>query len=530
VRALLAASIGLVLGAVLLEFGMRWMLFSDTALARRIGWKLRDASNFADPNLHDDHWKLQYLFLPKDKQGPVESADPECGWTGHRVSAGTYEHKNAAYVGTRRPILLYGDSFAACNTEPELCFESLLERSDLSDRYALVNYGVGGYGVDQMYLLLQRTIDDWKDKNPLVVIGFLVDNDFDRDALSFRCWPKPRFTLEGGELVSSGLVDTDPDRYLRDHPLTIRSYLLRFLAYNRKVLPEKVRWYLRRDLVRDPATVEIGRKILEKIHFELEARGIEHFFVAFHGEAGIKQVEGIRWADELVQRAAKNLGVPLVETRSYFLAASGGDAQRAMSFIGGTSKLEGHYNELGNRVAFEALRSGILKRYGEIDVDAIAAALARKQLSTSDGGAVETILGCAASVHTRGARGLAREAVTPYPPFDAGAKNKYLVLRSGEEGPSEMRLVLDGRNRRLRGRASAVQRPPGTTELPSLSLEIRVDGRVVHSGEVPYHPAGVDLDVDLAKALELELVADRKSARAVASWIHIADARIESMP
>ncbi len=532
VRALLAASIGLVLGAFLLEFGMRWMIFSDSALARRLGWKLRDASNFADPNLQDDHWKLQYLFLPTDKQGPAETADPECGWTGSRVRPGTYEYKDAAHVGDRRPVLLYGDSFAACNTEPELCFESLLERSDLSDRYALVNYGAGGYGVDQVYLLLSRTIDQWKDKNPIVVISFLVDNDFDRNALSFRCWPKPRFTLAGGELVSNGPVDTDPDRFLREHPFSIGSYLLRFLAYNRRVLPERVRWYLRRDHVRDPLTVELGRKILEQMHVDLAARGLEHFFLSFHGAAGIRQLEGIRWADELVESASKDLGVPLVETRPYFLAAADGDVERALGFIGGSAKLEGHYNELGNRVAFEALRSGIEKRYGEIDVDAIAAALARPRLSASDGRELTTILGCTARVRTRGARGLAREAVTPYPPFDTdatGTKGKYLVLRSGADGPSEIVWILDGRNRRFRGRASAVERPPGSDEQPPLVLEIRVDGRVVQSTEVPYYPGGVDLDVDLAKSLELEIVADRKTARAVASWIHIADARIESV-
>jgi hypothetical protein len=125
----------------------------------------------------------------------------------------------------------------------------------------------------------------------------------------------------------------------------------------------------------------------------------------------------------------------------------------------------------------------------------------------------------------RGARALAQEARMPYPPFQDA--KYYLVLRSGAEGPSEIRFLLDGRDRRFRGRASAVRRPPDSEGQPVLLLSLQVDGTVVQSSEVPYYPGGLDLDVDLSRGLEFGIVADRKEKDVVGAWIHIADPRIE---
>ena len=95
-------------------------------------------------------------------------------------------------------MLLFGDSFCECATPPEECWQGLLERSPLGPRFALVNYGTGGYGLDQVLLLARRVLDRWRGRDPLVVVGILVDDDLDRDALALRNFPKPRFRLADG--------------------------------------------------------------------------------------------------------------------------------------------------------------------------------------------------------------------------------------------------------------------------------------------------------------------------------------------
>jgi hypothetical protein len=521
-KAVLALSIGFVLVLILLELGIRFLVLGDSALAMRLGEGLRKPENFADSNVDDDYWKLQYLFLPADKKGPAVNADPECGWTGDSVRPGTYEHARAADVRGRRPVLLYGDSYAACATEAEACFQGILDRSPLGEKYCLVNYGVGGYGLDQIALLIKKTIDAWKEQDPIVVVGFLVDNDFDRDVLTFRCWPKPRFRIEGDRLVASGPVDPDPDRYLEENPPSIRSYLLRLLTYRKGMLPARLQWYLRRGSLKNEEKIALGRKILAEIHSDLSSRGIEHFFLSFHGQAGVARSEGTRWADELVQSSAKDLGVPLVETRPYLLAAAQGSLEQANRYFGGAPRLFGHYNEMGNLIAFEALRAGIEKRFGEVDPRAIEAALAGSPLLEAPGDVLATVFGHQARIRTRGPSGLVRVSHVSYPPFDPAANSLYVLLRPGEEGATELTIDVDGEQRRFRGRAIGVERE---REGP-LVLTIRLDGRQVMRSEVPYHPGGIELDVPLAGAKRLEITAER-TKHGGESWVHIADARLQ---
>ena len=527
-RTVLALAIGFALVPPVLELGIRFLNFGDSAIARRLGEGLRKPEHFADPNLDDDYWKLQYLFLPPEQQRPAAGADPRCGWTGDLVRPGTYEHARAGDVGGRRPVLLYGDSYAACATSPEECFQGLLERSDLAERYALVNFGVGGYGVDQVLLLLRSTIDAWKDQDPIVVISFLVDNDFDRNVLTFRCWPKPRFTVEGEGLAGGDPVDPDPGSYLDRHPPSIRSYLLRYLTYRRGTLPARLQWYLRRGSLRNEEKVAVGRGILREIHAELAGRGLDHFFLAFHGEGGVAGSEGVRWADELVATTARELGVPLVETRPYLLAAARGSVEEANRYFGGSPRLFGHYNAMGNLVAFEALRAGIEGRFGAVDPRAVEAALASTPLLEAPGDVLASLLGRTARIRTHGTGGLVRESKVAYRPFDPATDSPYLLVRPGEDGLAEILVDVAGEPRSFRGRAIRVAGRESVGAPDPLLLTVRLDGREVVRAEVPAFPDGLDLDVPLAGAKHLEILVDRPGSGT--SWVHIADARLETPP
>jgi hypothetical protein len=526
-NALLALLLGCALVVPALEIGLRFFLFSDSRLARTLGADLRRPEYFADSNSDDDYWKLQYLLLDPSQQGPANVPDPECGWARYSEQQENDVHLLAPDLAGRRPILLYGDSFAACNTSPEDCFQAILERSDLAKRYCLINYGTGGYGVDQMYLLIRRTIDPWKDLDPIVVVSFLVDNDFDRDVLAFRCWPKPRLSIAGDRLVSSGPVIVDPEEYLARNPIRIRSYLGRFLTFRPHALPRSWQKDLRRRFDRQAEKVALGRKILEEIHRELESRGVRHFFLAFQGEGNVAQSATCRWAEDLVDETASALGVPVIRTRPFLLAAADGMPEKTARFFGGSAKLYGHYNDLGNLVAFEALRAGIEGKFDPIDTSSMGAVLRSKLLEGSDRQVASTLFGRDSKVRLRGKTGFVRSSSMPYPPFDAVPKQPYLLLRAGEYGPTEVRVTVDGGSRRLRGKAMSVARPKLTYRPRALILSVRVDGRIVVHERLPFAPRGLDLDVDLSGAKELELVAENTDSDPAVAWIHIEDARLE---
>jgi hypothetical protein len=78
-RALLAAIVGiLVLGAVS-EAGVRFLLFHESGLARRLGAGLRRADLYADPLSEDAYWKLRYLLEEGARRGET-LLDPCPSW------------------------------------------------------------------------------------------------------------------------------------------------------------------------------------------------------------------------------------------------------------------------------------------------------------------------------------------------------------------------------------------------------------------------------------------------------------------
>jgi hypothetical protein len=113
----------------------------------------------------------------------------------------------------------------------------------LGARAHVLNFGVDGYGIDQMLLRYKRDVRPWKPK--VVVVGF-IQHDLVRTMAVYPFvglgWPgyvvKPRFLLEGGEprIVNSPLPTPDEifnRRQLDDLPfaaydLTIRRNEWRF--------------------------------------------------------------------------------------------------------------------------------------------------------------------------------------------------------------------------------------------------------------------------------------------------------------
>ncbi len=100
--------------------------------------RFREPSFYGDYFSDDDYWKLRYKI--GDIYKPPEHPHPLLGWVGD-FDRENYRHIGDERIAGRTPVLLYGDSFAECETE--ICFQDLLNGDkDFSKQYYLLNYGV----------------------------------------------------------------------------------------------------------------------------------------------------------------------------------------------------------------------------------------------------------------------------------------------------------------------------------------------------------------------------------------------------
>ena len=130
--------------------------------------------------------------------------DAELGWVRKRgVHVPCHETTNLGSRGARDyapetpKLLLFGDSFvesAACSND------TLATKVEKLTGIDTLNYGVGGYGLDQMLLYAKRVVPSLPAGERLVLIG-LIQDDLERMLLAIRDGPKPYFTIAGGRLV-----------------------------------------------------------------------------------------------------------------------------------------------------------------------------------------------------------------------------------------------------------------------------------------------------------------------------------------
>lgn len=350
-------------GLLAVELAFRWLLFGGGP-AERLGAGLRHAAYFADSTSDDDFWKL---FVGLDRLQPPmpdESYHPELGWVSADLDAGTLRHVAAGELRGRRPVLLYGDSFARCMGEREDCFEKLLDHSDLGERYDLLNHGVQGYGLDQIHLLVDRTVDGYPDPKPVVVIALQVDDALDRTILAIRGWPKPRLAIRDGELAPEFSPVPRMEAYLRENPVDFPSYAWRYLQFGAGLVPLGCRAWLRDEAAIVERKRTTSRRILETIHAGLERRGVEHFFLLFYGEARLDGSMAPDWREAVLSDFLLKGSVPFTSARRAILEDAA-ESGRAVSeyFDHDEGARRGHLLPVGNRAAFGALRDGIEGRF-----------------------------------------------------------------------------------------------------------------------------------------------------------------------
>lgn len=122
---------------------------------------------------------------------------------------GSREYSYEKHAGTPR-VLVFGDSFTfGEEVSDDQTYSHYLEQA--LPGVEVLNFGVHGYGHDQMLLYLRE--EGVKYHPDVVVLGFLYD-DMERNLLGFRDYAKPRFELRGGRLELRGVPVPPPEETL----------------------------------------------------------------------------------------------------------------------------------------------------------------------------------------------------------------------------------------------------------------------------------------------------------------------------
>jgi hypothetical protein len=109
-------------------------------------------------NRTDDRFRGVNYFFGMPYGDPGKYTHPFIGWPPQRFTD-TFEYRAPVALAGRRPVLLYGDSFASCSESLPTCFEHFLdEDARFSGQCYLFNYAVGDHGVDQTHLTFKSSV------------------------------------------------------------------------------------------------------------------------------------------------------------------------------------------------------------------------------------------------------------------------------------------------------------------------------------------------------------------------------------
>ncbi|MDB9312308.1 hypothetical protein PN462_04265 [Spirulina sp. CS-785/01] len=93
-------------------------------------------------------------------------------------------------------VLIVGNSYTfGLDTDDSFVWPTLLE--NLDSRLNVINLGVSGYGLDQIYITLKETLQQYPPD--LVIVAFISDDIF-RMRFDFRDYKKPKLKIQNGQL------------------------------------------------------------------------------------------------------------------------------------------------------------------------------------------------------------------------------------------------------------------------------------------------------------------------------------------
>ena len=362
-RRMAAVLLGCTLGLLAGEGVFRFLLFSDSALAIRWGVPLRKAGRFTNFKTDSDYFKLRYAWREFHPSPGTNTVHPKLGWLSGLILSQDLMHKDRGKLGKRRPLLMYGDSFMACMGPSEECWQGLMETTPLADELGVLNYGIRGYGLGQTYVMLEESLGHWIERDPVVAVGILVDDDLDRVVFDFRGRPKPVFGIAKGELTVDYPGDADLEEWLEAHPVDISSYLLAYIEHGTRLMPSGWSSGAAELSMGAGRKRDVSRLLLSAIRDRLEGLDLEYFVIVFEGPSpSDKSLDRTRdWRYEFLFDAMDELGMPWVSAEKELRLdlSKSGATSRSEYFVPDGQSGARHYNRRGNQVVLRAILRGL---------------------------------------------------------------------------------------------------------------------------------------------------------------------------
>jgi len=292
------------------EMTFRWMIFGENKKFTN----LRNPGDYADWNSEYVYW---YLLTKWNLNGYLPAFSiPLIGWVTPRYNGLTFEHTDDKAVGEKRPVLLYGDSFSSC-VDSTVCFDEFLNAdSSFSQKHHLLNFGTGGFGVDQIQLLMSQTVDRYN--KPFVVFAFLTF-DLDRSILPFRDSSKPYYTIENDSLLlhTEHLKQT-PAQFVADNSPGATSYLWRKLLYMQgesdgmrkyhKIMQKFIDYKIDKKIA-------LNTLILDKALAKLKSSKCDYVFLIFSCYDDFITPPGENWRENFIKEYTTQNHVPVIWTK-----------------------------------------------------------------------------------------------------------------------------------------------------------------------------------------------------------------------
>lgn len=282
--------------------------------------------------LSSTRWYLQWLkknrFTPQKtitNYSAIDVYDTQLGWSPKKSSQavmydgtivtfntsgarGLKEYSIEKPLGKQR-ILVIGDSFTFGEQVNDAeTFSAVLE-SKLPN-IEVMNFGVHGYGIDQMLLNFERQAALYK---PDVVVFAFIFDDFMRGFLSFRDYQKPLFELSNGALNLTQVSIPEPlalarrSRFQLNTPLAVQ------------LLKERMWFYFNKT----PQLDLFAEAIFTRVNTFARTNNIIPVFVSLPSGDELKTIDTPEptAGDELLVRFCQKTEAVCLSARPYLLAA-----------------------------------------------------------------------------------------------------------------------------------------------------------------------------------------------------------------
>lgn len=309
----------------------------------------RNPELYADAYSDDDYWKLSAMWEMISNR----NTDPLLGWSIPKTLENPLGiHKEKEYIPNFRGnvILFFGDSFVAKQREiPSVPF--ILD--NLLPFYDVYNYGVNGYGLDQIYLRFQQEYHQFS--HPIILFGILT-LDLDRSLLTIRSAVKPRFIDQAGQLLLTNvpIASTSVKAWVQEHPPQIKSYYFSLLSrcidlfiarFDDKIVNH-----------REDEKKMISRYILRKIYEEAKKNYYTVIVVIFYSPL---EIYTMGWRERFLKETLNQLNLPYIDTKEFIAHDVAQNGNKISSYYDKTD----HHSTMGNQVIAHGIAQYLHNNY-----------------------------------------------------------------------------------------------------------------------------------------------------------------------